>query len=141
DFGATALMWSVSEPEKARLLVASGADVNARTKAGRTPLLLAAMHDGGAPTVRMLAERGAKLDVRDDMKISPLIAATMANDMATIRFLLEKGAPVNDKDMAGLTPLMNASMNGNIKAAEMLLARGADVNAVSAPSIHEGVKN
>src|SRR5215813_6751142 len=39
-FGATALMWGITDPEKVRLLVAAGADVKARSKMGRTPLWL-----------------------------------------------------------------------------------------------------
>jgi ankyrin repeat protein len=45
-FGATALMWSVTETAKVRLLLDAGADVNARSSTGRTALLLAALHNG-----------------------------------------------------------------------------------------------
>src|SRR5437870_3880217 len=45
--GATALMWAMPDPEKARLLIAHGADVNARSNnLGRTPLLIAAGYPG-----------------------------------------------------------------------------------------------
>jgi ankyrin repeat protein len=134
DFGATPLMWAITEPEKVRILVGAAADVNARSKMGRTPLYLAAANDGSSATAKLLLEHGAKLEDQ------ALVAAAAANDMATIRLLAEKGAAVNAKDEAGRTPLMHAAGNGNLKAIELLLAKGADVNAISAEK-SETVKN
>ncbi|HXA52915.1 MAG TPA: ankyrin repeat domain-containing protein, partial [Candidatus Acidoferrum sp.] len=125
-FDATPLMWSATEPEKVRMLVAQGADVNAKSKMGRTAIWIAAANDGSSAVVKLLLEKGAKLDGTE------ILAATVANDMATIRLLLEKGANVNAKHPTGITPLHNAAANGNTKLAEMLLARGADVNAATA---------
>ncbi|MEO8597433.1 MAG: ankyrin repeat domain-containing protein [Candidatus Solibacter sp.] len=125
DFGATPLMWGITEPEKVRLLVGAGADVNAKSKMGRTALYLACANDGSSSTVRFLVEHGAKVDGL------ALVAAAQSNDLASLRILLEKNVPVNEKDEAGRTPLMWAAGNGNLKAVEMLLAKGADVNAVS----------
>ena len=141
DFGATPLMLSVSEPEKAAFLINHGADVNARSKMGRTPLLLAAATDGASETVRLLLDHGAKLDVRDDLQTTPLVAAAYANDLATIRLLVDRGAGVNDKNAAGMTPLLWAAMNGQLPAVRLLLAKGADVNAVTAAQAFGKVKN
>lgn len=134
DFGATPLMWAVTEPEKVRLLVAAGADVNIKSKMGRTALYLAAASDGSSTTVRFLLEHGAKLEG------PALLAAASANDLASLRLLVEKGASVNEKDETGRTPLLHAAGNGNLKAVELLLAKGADVNAASAEK-GETVKN
>src|SRR6185437_2405504 len=41
-FDATALLWGAGDPVKTKLLVAEGADVNAASKLGRTPLMVAA---------------------------------------------------------------------------------------------------
>jgi ankyrin repeat protein len=141
DFGATALMWGITDAEKVRMLVAAGADVRAKSKMGRTPLYLAAANDGSSATVKLLLDRGASPTERDNQQSTPLLAATSSNDLASIKMLLEHGADANDTDAAGLTPLMNAAGNGNLKAIEMLLARGAAVNAVTKQQVVPPVKN
>src|SRR4051812_39008179 len=48
--GATPLMWAVPDVAKSRLLIAAGAEVNARSKnAQRTALLIAASYPGSVP--------------------------------------------------------------------------------------------
>ena len=46
--GATALMWSVTDIDKVRLLLARGANVKAVSERGRTALFLAARSDRSA---------------------------------------------------------------------------------------------
>src|SRR5205085_210069 len=67
-FDATALMWCANDLEKIRLLVANGANVNARSKQGRTPLLIAASHDGASEIVRLLVDKGAEISARDGLQ-------------------------------------------------------------------------
>jgi ankyrin repeat protein len=141
DFGATALMWGITDAEKVRALLAAGADVRAKSKMGRTPLYLAAANDGSSATVKLLLDRGANPTERDSIQSTPLLAAAGTNDLVSIRLLLEHGADPNDADMYGLTPLIQAAGNGNAKAIELLLGRGAKVNTVSKPEITQGVKN
>jgi ankyrin repeat protein len=152
--------------ESISILLAAGANANARNDFEATPLMWSVVEP---EKVRMLVAAGADVNAKSKMGRTPvwlaaandgssatvklllesgarldgteILAATAANDMATIRLLLEKGAKVNVKDPVGTTPLLNAAANGNTKAAEMLLARGADVNAVSAPEAHGRVKN
>src|SRR5262245_4501585 len=50
-FGSTALMWSASDPAKARLLLDHGADVNKTTKIGRNALMIAALNNHSADLV------------------------------------------------------------------------------------------
>jgi ankyrin repeat protein len=140
-FGATALMWGITDAEKVRMLLAGGADVRARSKMGRTALYLAAANDGSSATVKILLDREANPTERDNQQSTPLLAATATNDLASIKLLLEHGADPNDADVFGMTALMNAAANNNLKAIEMLLSRGADVNAVSKSEVNQGVKN
>jgi ankyrin repeat protein len=139
---ATALLWCTNNLEKVKLLTEKGADVNARSKRGRTPLLIAAAHDGNRTVVELLLKNGADLAAaQDNLKSNPLLEATAANDTATIKLLLEKGIDVNEKNAAGLTALMLAARDGNAEIVKSLIARGAAVNAQSADTVAPPVKH
>ena len=97
DEGATALMWSISDIAKARTLVERGAEVNARSAHGRTPLMIAAGQAGSGPLVKLLLDKGAKVDATS----SSLFGTT--------------------------TALTDAAYSGNEAAFQMLVAAGADL--------------
>jgi ankyrin repeat protein len=87
--GASALTWAVDDVDKVRLLVDRGADVNASSDFGRTPLMIAAAQTGSAPTVKLLLDRGAKVSS------AALTSAAGRGDAAVVRLLLAAGARDN----------------------------------------------
>jgi hypothetical protein len=58
DVNATALMWAARDLEKTHLLIANGADVNAKSDDLRTPLMIAARRPGGAAVVKAASRQG-----------------------------------------------------------------------------------
>ena len=58
-------------------LLAKGADLEARDKEGRTPLMLAAQY-GRTASVRLLLEKGAKPDARDTHRWNAFMLALLA---------------------------------------------------------------
>jgi ankyrin repeat protein len=58
--GTTALMMTMPDVEKARLLVEHGADVNARSKSRYSALLVAALYPNGDEAAKFLLARGAQ---------------------------------------------------------------------------------
>lgn len=119
-------------------LISAGADLNARTPAGETALMLASYFpaDGAtgsaedhAAVARMLVEAGATLE-NEPHYFTPLAYAAYRGRDRMIEFLLKRGARVNpDGDSAYVyvnTPLMMAAMQGHTNAALMLLRAGAD---------------
>ena len=133
-FAATPLMWCAGDAVKIRLLLSKGAKVDARSKLGRTPLLISAAYDGTTEAARLLIEKGADVNARDKSGMSVLQQAASSNHIELVRVLLAKGASVNTADEGGFTPLMAAAGNGdrNAELVRLLLEHGAAVNAAKA---------
>ena len=98
DFFATAGAADV------RACLRAGADPDARTENGNTPLHFAA-DEGHADVIETLREAGADPDARDKNGFTPLHAAAWKGDAAAIAVLIETGADPNARAMVGLTPL------------------------------------
>ena len=80
--------------EVTRVLIDAGADSNLETSRGVTPLMVAAASDRPNPgIVRMLLERGAHADARDDMGRSALDWALMQGNTQIARLLRDAGVP------------------------------------------------
>lgn len=131
-FAATALMWGAADLAKVRLLVDKGSEINAKSKQGRTPLIIAASHNGTGAILKLLIAKGADPKTTDAAKNTALIAAAQANDANSIALLLDKSVDVNARNLSGETALMSAAGNGNVAAIQLLLKAGAEVNAISA---------
>ena len=132
-----------SPRKEAELLLAHGADVNAKDEHGRTPLYKAADDDNKELTALLLAH-GADVNAKDDIGYTPLHCASYKDES---ELLLTHGADANAKDKEGKTPLHKAASadpedykglgkevikfltERNLARIEVLLDHGADVNA------------
>src|SRR5206468_2929148 len=98
--GTTALMWSVPDLEKVRLLLEHGANVNARSETDRTPLLVAAGYPGTVDLLRLLLDKGAELRAEDRSGATALSLAVRSADVEVVRFLVERGLDPNQLSAA-----------------------------------------
>jgi ankyrin repeat protein len=134
--GTTALMMAVSSPEKVRVLLEHGADVNISSASGNTALIVAAYQFGSSPVLEELLKRGAKVNVANNRKVTPLFAAAQVGDPDAIQLLLKHGADVNSKGeipnhTAPVTALMCAAVFGHFDCVKLLVEKGADVHWIS----------
>jgi ankyrin repeat protein len=129
--GSSALTWAVKDLAKVKLLLDHGADVNVTSIPGRTPLLVATMHNPSAEVVKLLIAHGADAHAVDKLHATALHTAAVAADIGTLRVLLDAKVDVNARDAADFTPLMVAAANGSVEAVKLLLSRGARVNDAS----------
>lgn len=75
---------------------------------GTTSPLHMAVHTGNAQYVRMLLEKGANPNARDEAGETPLHSAIRRGDHAAVSALLDFGANPNLRDRYGRTPLATA---------------------------------
>jgi ankyrin repeat protein len=154
-YGATALHAAAfsAMPEAFSLLIRRGADLNARDRRGRTPILVAAT-TGDEEFMRHVLRFRPALDAfanaalgktigllidlqtvpnaasaQDESGWTPLHWASRTNRLPSILALLEHGAKIEARDRLGRTPLWLACLNGHREAAETLLDYKADIHA------------
>lgn len=112
--------------EAVEILLASGADVNAKDAFGATALLWAA---GDPRKAQILVEHGADVNATTTRGRTPLIfAASHDGNIETVRLLLAKGADVSARDMQGSTALMTAANAGALDTVKLLIDYGAKAN-------------
>ena len=109
-------------------LIAEGADVNAPSGDGSTPLLWAA-YRLDVDMAEVLIAAGAAVDAANDYGVAPLLQAARTGDAAMVAALLRAGADPNQSHADGGTPLMAASRTGQLDPVLRLIESGAIVNA------------
>jgi len=107
-------------------LLGQGADINAGTKSGETPLAYAISMEK-LDVAQYLIDKGAELRGVDSSGATLLHRAARKKSPEFAKLLLAKGADINAKDKRGVTPLHRAADSKSaIATFELLLAKGAD---------------
>ena len=129
----TALTYAVenNNREMIRLLLASGANINATNRQGETSLMhLRAVTD--IDLVRDLIAAGADVNARTESGDTPLMRAAEHCTFAVVKELIDAGADVNVKDEGGNTLLMQAAQNDDSEIVKFLISAGVSVEATNA---------
>lgn len=147
--GQTALMVVArsGNVESARLLIAHGANVNAKERwRGQTALMWAAA-EGLPAMVKELIAHGADVDARSQVNNwerdvtaeprrkymplggwTPLLFAARQGSLDVAKVLVEAGADVNLQDPDLVSPMVTAIVNGHYDIAAYLAGKGADID-------------
>ncbi|MEG5045844.1 ankyrin repeat domain-containing protein [Microcoleus sp. B4-C1] len=123
------LLHFAGSKEVAELLIAKGADVNAKDTFGGTPLHSAALSDR-IEVAQTLIAKGADVNAwgETQFELCNFICTTplfWARSTEMAKLLIAKGADVNAKNKYGMTPLHMARSKA---IAKILLAAGAKIN-------------
>lgn len=105
-----------------RRLLNRGADLEARTSNGLTPLFLVTKPE----TAQVLLDFGAQVDAENDTGSTPLEGTMWRGETKIALLLLERGANLNHLSRDGYTPFGCACSQGNTEAMEAMLRRGAN---------------
>jgi ankyrin repeat protein len=121
--------------EAVKVLLAHGANANAKESArGQTALMWAAA-EGHADAIRLLVERGADVQTRSNGGFTALLFAAREGRIGAAKALLQAGASVNEsltrRGGTENTPnaFLLAAANAHYELAALLLDAGADPNA------------
>ncbi|KYQ92184.1 ankyrin repeat-containing protein [Tieghemostelium lacteum] len=117
-----------------KMLLESGADVNAYKKDGSTSLHIAAI-SGNAEAARVLLKNGANIMTANRFGSTPIHEACIKCQPEVVEVLLQhEKALVNLKDKDGSSPLhlacnlSQSNVQGNISVVKVLLSHGANIN-------------
>ena len=127
--GATLLMHAAAfgSVEAVKLLLDSGADVNARNQLEATALLWAADQPEKA---RLLIEKGADVNARSKPGRTPLlVAANCPGCSETVKLLIAKGADVKTRDDHATSAVRLAAWAGDFTSMRALIEAGAPADA------------
>jgi ankyrin repeat protein len=152
--GQSALMTAArsGKADVVDLLVARGADIEAREQWRGQNALMWAAAEGHPDTIKTLVEAGADVHARTNAGFTPILFAVRAGHIAATEVLLNVGAIVNDKvapvpgqpvieilpgfpqleragGPGGTSALVVAIANAHYELANVLLEHGADPNA------------
>jgi ankyrin repeat protein len=135
NHGRTPLYRALERPESGqsdvvRLLLDHNADVRVgdNTDSGYTPLHFVASH-GSLEVARILLERNAEVNSRNNHGSTPLLLASDRGNPDVARLLLDYNADVHVHNYLGHTPLQRAARRGHLQVARILLERNAEVNS------------
>ena len=134
DHGSTPLHWAANHtnhPEVLRVLLEHGAQLDATTTKGNTPLQVAESK-GNPVATALLSElrQGAVASALADLL--ELLSDPGATAQG-VRALIDRGADVNAVGAGGRTPLFEAAMNARSpQVMSVLVEVGADLQATDA---------
>ena len=119
------------------MLLAAGADANARQRGGETVLMTAA-RTGNIESVKALVAGGADVNAKERRGQTAVMWAAAEGHAHVVEFLIQSAADFRTPLDGGFTPLFFAIREGRAEVVKVLLKAGADVNEAMQPKRRAG---
>lgn len=107
-------------------LLDSGANIDGKTEQGEGVLHVAMANQSGI-TLEYLIERGANLELEDELGLTPLLNAALSGKPEFVRLLHDNRADINATMIGGRNALHIAASLGHQKVVETLISLGIDM--------------
>lgn len=126
----------VGDKEAVERFLAQDSGLAARGGTLNDPAPLRAAASGGQPEIiKLLLDKGFKVDAKDRRGETPLVVAAAAGHAEVVRLLLDRGANIHAQDANRRTALNHAVfLGGHVEVTKVLLDRGANINARDDPA-------
>ncbi|MED6269542.1 hypothetical protein CHARACLAT_000552 [Characodon lateralis] len=95
-----------------------------------TPLHVASKR-GNSNMVKLLLDRGAKIDAKTKDGLTPLHCGARSGHEQVVEILLDRGAPILSKTKNGLSPLHMATQGDHLNCVQLLLQHDVPVDDVT----------
>ncbi len=118
----------IDDTEIASLLIQAGADLEAKSALGYTPLLRAA-RDGNVALVTFLIEQGGSMENQTVEGSTALSLAAYSGNIEAVKVLIQHGAVINTRRLNGWMPIHRAASRGHVEVVEILIQHHAELNA------------
>ena len=116
----------LGSPDIVTFLLQSGFPVDGTNNFGASALCFTRTLN----VAQLLVERGATINLRDNLRQTPLHWLASFGREHIVQYMIQCGAEVNALDDGNETPLLNAVEHRHPATARILLANGADINVV-----------
>jgi ankyrin repeat protein len=142
--GVTALMLATPDVEKMKLLIAHGANADARAKNRYSALLVAAQYPGSSAAMNLLLDHGAKVRLPQGQgsaffNANAIFLATFSGNADMVGRLVKEGDRVDDKmnvlGMFPTTPMLELATTHRTDSVRALLGAGAKVDEADGDGI------
>ncbi|CAG2219568.1 unnamed protein product [Mytilus edulis] len=112
--------------ERLEALINTGVHINFQASQHKykvTPLMIAASR-GLLEVVRLLIQKGAKIDQLDNFKRPALMYAVFSGSLPVAYYLILHGSDVNHVDSSGYAPIHYAAISGHLQILKLLFQEG-----------------